>query len=91
MGWLRNEWLPALIAVTAAGTVWVEVIVWAVTARHPDPALTGLAGTVLAAAMARAGWLIASAGGRSSSPPSPSSPSSPAPPPLPGATDGGPG
>jgi hypothetical protein len=88
VGWLRTEWLPALIAVTAAGVVWVELIVWAVTARHPDPALTGLAGSLLAAAAARAGWRIMSAGGRSSSQPSPLPPSSPPSPPLPEASDG---
>lgn len=89
MGWLQKAWLDALIAVTAAGVVWVELIVWAVTARHPDPLLTGFATSALLAAAGRAGWRIMSAGGRSSSPRSPSSPSSPPSPPLPEAPDGG--
>lgn len=89
MGWLQKAWLDALVAGTAAGVVWVELIVWAITARHPDPALTWLAGSLLTAAAARAGWRIISAGGQSSSLPSPSPPSSPSSPTLPGATDGG--
>lgn len=88
MGWLRTAWLEALVAVTAAGIVWVELGVWAVTARHPDPALTWLAGSLLFAAGAKAGWRIASAGPSSSLPSSPSPPSPP-PSPLPGAADGG--
>lgn len=89
MGWLRTAWLEALVAVTAAGIAWVELIVWAVTARHPDPALTAVAGSLLLAAAAKAGWRIISAGESSSSPQSPSPPSSPPLPPLPGAADGG--
>lgn len=88
MGWLRTAWLEALVAVTAAGIVWVELIVWAVTARHPDPALTWLAGSLLGAAAARSGWRIISDGASSSSPQSPLPPSSPSSP-LPGAADGG--
>ena len=88
MGWLQKAWLDALVAGTAAGVVWVELIVWAVTARHPDPALTWLAGSLLTAAAARAGWRIISAGGQSPSPSSPSLPSSGGSPPLPEAPNG---
>ena len=89
MRWLQTAWLEALVAVTAAGVVWVELIVWAVTARHPDPALTGVAGSLLTLAAGRAGWRIMSAGQSSSSPRSPSPPSSPPLPPLPEAPNGG--
>lgn len=88
MGWLQKAWLDALIAGTAAGVIWVELIVWALTGRPADAVLTGAAGSFIALAGARAGWRIVSAGGQSSSPSSPSSPSPPPSPPLPGALNG---
>jgi hypothetical protein len=88
VGWL-TRW-PELrdVVGTCIGSVTflVELILWAVAGREPDPLLTGGALTLLGVTGGLALLRITSTGSRSSSPPLPSPPPSSSSPVQPGGT-----